>query len=478
MKRPLLLVLGILLVLPLAVSTAQGPIATSNPPVSTTGVHTTADPSPYGMNMYFTNAGRNDAEVSQLVPLAQAIDVHWSREQLSWASYDLSWGPPFFDQRINTVVQSGFPIYATLCTTPDRFSTQECKDWADANGRPRYFCPPANPADFAAWAGEVTERYDGDGYLDAPGSPRIPYWEIWNEPDVMDTWLPQPDPATYASMLCQSYQAIKAADPTAKVMIGGIAGFDTVGRDGFMDAVVANGGWPCFDILAYHLYDFPYPPEEPGAVWSMTAVSDMVMNWLAAHGGGKEVWANEFGWSTCTGQSECNTEDEQANYLIRAHPLLMGHGFTHLDAVQLKDILGGMPTPYQEMAILRPDFTGKPSYYAYGVLMQLVGDAQFIGEGQLLDVHDSWSDRYDYTYYNSSDGTLTDILWQLQDQASYSFWVGSTVSQVYLYDRDGTYQVLTPVGGYVTVTLSPRPCYLVRSLNLNYHTFLPLLFRQ
>lgn len=478
MKGTIGLLLAALFALPLVASAGQGSTAPSpaapRPPAG--GV--LAANSRYGMNMYFTNASRSDAEVNQLSPLAQAIGVRWSREQISWASYDLDWGPGFFDARISKLVNDGFLVYGMLSTTPDRFSTQACKDWADAHGYPRYFCPPANMADWAAWVGEVVERYDGDGYLDAPGSPRIPYWEIWNEPDVMNTWLPAPDPAAYTDMLCRSYQTIKAADPTAKVIVGGLSDFDTVGRDGFMDAVVAHGGWPCFDILGYHFYDFPYMPEWPGQVWNMPSVADMVVNWIEAHGGGREVWANEFGWSTCTNcGGNGNTEDEQANYIVRAHPLLMDHGIDHLDLFYLKDIQGGMGTPYMEMAILRPDYSAKPAYTAYGVMMERIGNASFAGHGQLYAVSDSLSDRHDYIYVGPG-GVLTDIIWQLQGQTACAFWVESGVTQVHLYSRDGAHQVLTPSGGYVTVNVSPSPIYVVRVLNLDEHAFLPLVMRR
>lgn len=57
-------------------------------------------PSFFGMNMYFTTPARSDGEVATLTPLAQAIHIGLSREQISWATYDAPWGPGFFDARI------------------------------------------------------------------------------------------------------------------------------------------------------------------------------------------------------------------------------------------------------------------------------------------------------------------------------------------------------------------------------------------
>lgn len=436
----------------------------------------------FGMNMYLTNPARSDSEVDTLSPMAQAIHVALSREQISWATYATSWGPAFFDTRIGRLADDGFGLIGILVTTPEEYSTAECKACADARGLPRYFCPPANPGDFAAFAAAVVERYDGDGFQDAPGSPRIAYWEIWNEPDQPTAWVTcsgHNDPVAYAALLQATYPAIKGADPSAVVLFGGLTDWDTVGLDDFAERVVQAGGWPYFDILSFHPYILDHPPEEPGQPWNMPARLDMVQNWLASHGGGKGAWATEFGWSTCTvpGDPRCRSEEEQANYLVRAYGLLFLHGFSHGDYFHLKDLYGGMLTPYQECAVIRPDYTTKPAYTAYGVMAGLLGQAHYIGPGQLHAAQDAWSDRYDLLFQRA-DGARIDLVWQLQGETVYAFRVEPGVQQVFLYDRDGTYQTLTPVQGFVHVTLSERPRYLWRiPTGSVYRTFLPVVYR-
>ena len=68
---------------------------------------------------------------------------------------------------------------------------------------------------FLKWA---VERYDGDGFHDASGSPRIDYWQITNEPDI--EW--KDTPKNLARLQKASYIAIKEADPTAKVVLSGV----------------------------------------------------------------------------------------------------------------------------------------------------------------------------------------------------------------------------------------------------------------
>ncbi len=87
---------------------------------------------------------------------------------------------------------------------------------------------PHNP--WATFVWRIVERYDGDGVDDAPGSPRVEYYSLWNEPD----WLPWPerpkDPARktmrgwfgadmsdLARLLFISRQAARFADPKAKI---------------------------------------------------------------------------------------------------------------------------------------------------------------------------------------------------------------------------------------------------------------------
>jgi hypothetical protein len=76
----------------------------------------------------------------------------------------------------------------------------------------------------------MVERYDGDGVNDAPDSPRLTYYSLYNEPDWMP-WPQQPtdakartlknwlgsDYGDLARFAFVSWQAAKFADPTCKI---------------------------------------------------------------------------------------------------------------------------------------------------------------------------------------------------------------------------------------------------------------------
>jgi hypothetical protein len=101
----------------------------------------------------------------------------------------------------------------------------------------------------------VVERYDGDGKKDLPGlSVPIKHWQIDNEPPHGMT--------DYAELLTIAFEAIKEADPGAKVIIGGVPGmpppsfylrkFDDVYLP-ILDQL-SNSEKRCFDIFDFHWY--------------------------------------------------------------------------------------------------------------------------------------------------------------------------------------------------------------------------------
>lgn len=109
----------------------------------------------------------------------------------------------------------------------------------DKKGRGAYLpemrCNPNDWTAYGAWVTAIVERYDGDGLGDMPGlKTPVKYWEVMNEPDL--AWQPGPGddrlnfykqgPAEYGQLLTRTYQAIKEADPSARVLIAGAAGGD------------------------------------------------------------------------------------------------------------------------------------------------------------------------------------------------------------------------------------------------------------
>ncbi len=125
---------------------------------------------------------------------------------------------------------------------------------------------------FADFMAELVRRYSVPPY-------NVKYWELGNEPDVdvnmmpgdsvFGCWGDAADPfyggGYYAEMLKAVYPAIKAADPDAQVLIGGLL-LDcdpenppegkTCKPTRFFDGILEAGGADYFDIVSFH----GYPP--------------------------------------------------------------------------------------------------------------------------------------------------------------------------------------------------------------------------
>ncbi len=164
--------------------------------------------------------------------------------------------------------------------------------------------------DLAGWRSHV--RTVAQAGLD-----RVQAYEICNEPNIRTTgWGGQaPNPQRFAEMLCIARQEIKAVDPHALVISGGLApvgripppwpcgegnNCDAMDERLYTEALLFAGGGDCIDAFGYHPYGFAYPPErEPDLVSNGFAFRgvEVVRDLLVERGyGNLPVWFTEFGW--------------------------------------------------------------------------------------------------------------------------------------------------------------------------------------
>ena len=118
---------------------------------------------------------------------------------------------------------------------------------------------PGNEAAYKAFVSAAVERFDGDGRDDMPNL-RFPIklWVVENEPYAKRYW--NGSGADLADTQLLAYQAIKAADPTAKVIASVVRGSGWMGKEDpltfmneFFDRLgaVSNGRRP-YDYLDLH----------------------------------------------------------------------------------------------------------------------------------------------------------------------------------------------------------------------------------
>lgn len=225
-------------------------------------------------------------QVAESVKLMKAMGVTTVRLLVPWVaiqhtpdSYDWS----LVDKTVDAAVSQHLSVLATLNSPPA---------WAVAPGQPAVAGRPASPAAFGQFAGKVAEHFRG----------RIAAYEIWNEPNAAAFFAPAPDPAGYVDLLKASYPAIKAADPSALVVTGGLGAlidYSTTAIDpvNFVRGMYAAGAKNFFDALAYHPYQYTLKFSESGwhpdaPINQMAGIRQlMLVNGDAA----KRIWATEYG---------------------------------------------------------------------------------------------------------------------------------------------------------------------------------------
>ncbi|HEY1012282.1 MAG TPA: cellulase family glycosylhydrolase [Herpetosiphonaceae bacterium] len=476
----------------------------------------------WGMNAYLTKLERlnNDrANIPLLTQLAKDAGVQWTREEFTWAHVEPANNSfsTMYDEPLRAASDSGLGIVGMLLTTPTWARDPAC---APNEGGDRFWCPPADVNEYAQFATWMVERYDGDGFQDAPGSPRVAAWELWNEPN--DTWL-WPRLGTpeatgernrrirYGQLMVAGYNAIKAADPTALVLTGGIYVFDgetgatpwdglrflqrlqNTPADGVFDLVPQAR--QAFDVLSIHPYVPTAAPDGRqlvgdnrmiGRLYTIEGRVRTTRAWLndpRVNRPGAPIWITEIGWCTATGACPGGaqvSEEQQANYLVRSLVIAQQGGVQHASWFQLEDAFNDPNRLWANAAILR-NFNAsqgayplKQGYVAYQNLSGQLNGAAPLGPGPAhTHVYDPerWytndNGTYDYAY-SAGPHRRIDVLWIPSttggDPASraVAFPVNAGWS-VKLVNRSGQETALTPAGGAVQLTLTESPVYVVQS---------------
>ena len=295
---------------PLATKTSPKPppVAQPAPARSAPAGANESDPE-LGFNTYTT--ARTVAEQRELGATVSRLFVDWALIEPSPGQWD--WQST--DKAYSAMVAAGLTPLVVVYTAP-------C--WA----RPRTDCsnaaftgPPDPPYDdqWSAFVRAAAARYSA-----AVGV------EVWNEPNLDQSFLPRANPTRFAELLAAAYHAIKSANAAMPVVSGGlllspaIAGTGQVtggyGAPQFLAAMYAAGARSAMDALAVHIYPSDYVAGMPSR-WDPTAMQA----WLkligparaAAGATGQPMWITEMGISTSTqaGWPAASTPSEQASDL-------------------------------------------------------------------------------------------------------------------------------------------------------------------
>lgn len=325
-----------------------------------------------------------------------ATGAGWARLGFDWSSTESSPGTYTWsrDAVVSAFHSTGMKVLGVVAYSPRWAADPTCYQSYGSH------CPPVDPATFASFVSALVERYDGDGIDDAPGSPRVDAWEIWNEPNLASFWRPTPSPTAYAALLRGAYDAVHAADSSATVVSAGLSpAGGTFAPTKFLASMYLAGAAGTFDALGFHPYSYPADPTKIASwnAWQQmftafptVGLPDSLRSLMVTYGdGAKQIWATEYGAPTggdtngdgvskcdsdgvvATGEDSCVTEARQATLLSDAYTQWRSYPWAGpLFWYSYQDLATGGLNIQNNFGLIRTDGSHKPAYDAYVAAVQ------------------------------------------------------------------------------------------------------------
>jgi hypothetical protein len=259
--------------------------------------------------------------------------------------------------------------------------------------------PEKLPA-FARFMNALVARYSTPPF-------QVKYWEIYNEPDIPpELVLPNSvwgcwgdEQATYfggedfGQMLQAVYPQVKAADPQAQVIVGGLVldcnpDNPPLGKDcrssSFLEGILRNGGGENFDGVAFHAYDYYlgslgqfYNPNWASS-WDTTggianAKAAYIRRLLASFNiSGKFILNTENALLCDVCSNDPVFETTKAYYLAQSNADAIAHGLLANIWYKAQDWRGS--------GLFNEDLSPRPAYFAYSFARRELGAALPLGE--------------------------------------------------------------------------------------------------
>ena len=313
----------------------------------------------------------------------------WIRNSVDWATVEPANTTPenYKWATVDTFVGMAAADCAAMVLTLGANPTWASSNWEGPIDR-------VDKSEFVQFVSALVERYDGDGVQDAPNGAKVFYFEIYNEPDAgvsgpEERWGLHGD--AYADLLKVLYPAVKAANPSAQVVIGGLA-YDfftdqdpiTPANNGpfvrkFLEDVLKNGGGAYFDVMNFHFYPLfgsnwtsKFPKDGPG----LADKANVIQALLTKYGVTKPIIVTETGWHN--NQTLPHGSDTlQVRMLQQLYTQSIAAGLSMVAWWPLGDPGGAY---LYNSGLLAAPTQRKPAYTAYYVMARELGTARFVAE--------------------------------------------------------------------------------------------------
>ncbi len=264
---------------------------------------------------------------------------------------------------------------------------------------------------------------------------RIRHYEIWNEPNSNGAYS-----GTVEGMVALAREAstiLKGVDSAITVVSPSATGGQT--GPAWLAQYLKSGGGVYADIIGYHFYVSPQPPE---AVVPLIA---KVREIASQHSNGqKPVWDTEIGWSSSGSLRKIFSSDvEAAAYVARTYLLHWANGVARCYWYAWDN------RGWSSLYMVQPDSrTPTPAANAYGQVQQWLVGAQIAMCG--ADRNKNW-----VCQLTRDADQHARILWNPDKTTTYALPVDWQVARQ--RDLDGT---MRDLAGVKTVTIGPSPILL------------------
>lgn len=295
----------------------------------------------------------------------------------------------FWDDFVKTGVEEyGITMLPYVCYTPAWNSTEPIDSALYWN------IPPVDMEEWGEFMFDLTTRY----------KKWIKTWELWNEPDIWIYWRTQ-DVGQFAEFHKIGADAVRKADPEAKIVLGGIAYRPEWVQSLFED----HGLSPYVDIVNCHNY---FETWHKNPVEEITNYVNDVYNVVAKYGDNQPIWMAEVGYSTFRQGSMVSdsytayyeyehTPEYQAVDLVKRVALVRSTG--QIDAMawyEIKDLPQGDEVigdiyNNKHLGIAWADHSPKPANHALIFVDELLSDpVKSIGENVVSNAGENTDSRY------------------------------------------------------------------------------------
>lgn len=342
----------------------------------------------------------------------------WDDYEPERGKYDFAWLEKFAD----LAARDGITLRPYIGYTPD---------WAGTKG-----------SDSDAWNNPPANLDDWSAFVRALVTALRPYanvrsYEIYNEENVKQWW--DGTPAQYYAVLARASSAIRAANPAARVVFGGMVWPDAPFVEG---ACARRAGGSEFDVVPFHAYPETWTPDS--VTLETYLAPDFDRNFVAAVDrscGRKPIWIDETGFATVAGK----TERDQAEWWLRAIATFVAMPrIDEIGVYEIKDTRPDKPVigdqPNYHLGITYTDRKKKLAFGAIKLMVRLLGpDSVTVQDAALaVEVTAGHAQQLHEHVFQRRDGAQLVVLWDRRGAPEVRVTLPASGTRAVEYALDGS----------------------------------------